>query len=372
MAIQPYILLCTVGTSLKGNLKKWRTQEMNDSKEIGDYTAEDWHTAVQYISGLDLHDRLCGAEINSIQALIDEGHVTPTEIHLFHSDTNEGRDIACMLKRVYTQHGLHGHRLQLQVIDGLRDSDPKGFRTKGLRNLVRQLCHYIREYGSEACAINATGGYKAQIAIAVMIGQALGVPVYYKHERFEQHSIISFPPLPIALDESVWRNNINFFHEAAEDFVPAARYEDELDEVLESLVEREKQEGEEFLTLSPAGHILHEKCQGYPVDEVAHLRAANRQASPHLGEGHLADKQSEIRSYLQRVTEGNPFVTRCRLFYANKDLSQKNHFRLSRGNVTGVYSDGSFTAKFVVETTAEAENQKPLAVSKLNQWLENS
>ena len=370
MPQKPYILLCTVGTSLKGNLKTWRAQVMNDSSEIGDFTAEDWHAASQYIGGLDPHDRRCGAEINSIQALIDDGLVTPVQVHLFHSDTKDGRAIASFLERYYAQRGFRGHKLQLQNIEGLDDSDPKAFRTKGLRNLVRRLCYFIREYGSEACAVNATGGYKAQIAIAVMIGQALGVPVYYKHEFFAQHSIISFPPLPITLDESAWLNNVSFFQVAAEDFVPGSQFEDELGEELESLIEREWQDGEEFLTLSPAGHILHEKFRIRPVDEVKPLSPAKHQTPPYLGEGHLAAKQPTIRSHLQRVIDGNPFVVTCRLFYTNKDLPQENLFRLSRGNVIGVFSDGSFTAKFIVETTAEVENQKPWAVSKLNQWLE--
>lgn len=46
--------------------------------------------------------------------------------------------------------------------------------------------------------IDATGGYKAQIAIAVMFGQALGVDVIYKHESFG--NIIDFPPMPVSLD----------------------------------------------------------------------------------------------------------------------------------------------------------------------------
>lgn len=100
MAIQPYVLLCTVGTSLKGNLKRWRVEVMNDGKEMEDYTSKDWDAAVQYISDLNPHDQRCGAEINSIQALIDEGHVIPKpELHLFHSDTDDGRNIARLFGR---------------------------------------------------------------------------------------------------------------------------------------------------------------------------------------------------------------------------------------------------------------------------------
>src|SRR5438093_1489422 len=71
-----------------------------------------------------------------------------------------------------------------------------------VRNLAKAVCQIIRDHGASSCAINATGGYKAQIAIAVLMGQALGVPVYYKHERFDE--IIAFPPMPVALDFEVW------------------------------------------------------------------------------------------------------------------------------------------------------------------------
>ena len=35
------------------------------------------------------------------------------------------------------------------------------------------------------------------------MGQALDIPVYYKHERFD--AIIGFPPMPVALDFSIWQ-----------------------------------------------------------------------------------------------------------------------------------------------------------------------
>ena len=54
-------------------------------------------------------------------------------------------------------------------------------------------------------AINATGGYKAQISFAGMIGQALGIPVYYLFEKFSK--VIKLPPQPVALDLSLWLEN---------------------------------------------------------------------------------------------------------------------------------------------------------------------
>ena len=370
-----WVLLCTVGTSLKGTLEQWYVREEGEQQGIADFTEEDWSKAANYIGELDPSRRDCGAEINSIHNLIEARNMVSTpDIHLFHSDTDDGRNIACLLQRAYVHRGIREDKVQLHVIEGLRDSDPKAFRTRGLRNLVRQLCYFIRKFSPEACAINATGGYKAQIAIAVMIGQALRVPVYYKHEFFREHSIISFPPLPITLDESVWRSNMTLFEELheADDFVPASQYDEELDEVLESLVERERQEGEEFLMLSSAGQILHEMFKDRLWEEVEPLAEAKSKQPLIFSKDHGSEKQHLIRPFLEKVRDSNPFVVTCRSWYFNPDLPQSNHFRMSRGQVTGVYSDGSFTAKFEVKTTAKAENQKSLAVNRLNQWLKES
>ena len=370
-----WVLLCTVGTSLKRTLEQWYARERGEQQGIAEFTEEDWSQAANYIGELDPSRRDCGAEINSIHNLIEARNVVSTpDIHLFHSDTDDGRNIARLLQRTYVHRGIRKDKVQLHVIEGLRDSDPRAFRTRGLRNLVRQLCYFIRKFSPEACAVNATGGYKAQIAIAVMIGQALRVPVYYKHEFFREHSIISFPPLPITLDESVWRSNMTLFEELhkADDFVPASQYDEELDEVLESLVERERQEGEEFLMLSSAGHILHEMFKDRLREEVEPLAEAKSKQPLIFSKDHGSEKQHLIRPFLEKVRDSNPFVVTCRSWYFNPDLPQSNHFRISRGQVTGVYSDGSFTAKFEVKTTAKAENQKSLAVNRLNQWLKES
>jgi hypothetical protein len=42
---------------------------------------------------------------------------------------------------------------------------------------------------------------------------------------------------------------------------------------------------------------------------------------------------------------------------------------LSRGDVIGIYSDGRYTVKFRVESTAETEVQKEALVAALNSWL---
>lgn len=56
--------------------------------------------------------------------------------------------------------------------------------------------------------INATGGFKAEIAYAVLIGQLFDVPVYYIHEMFRD--IIEILPLPIQWDFSLLVNYEDF------------------------------------------------------------------------------------------------------------------------------------------------------------------
>jgi putative CRISPR-associated protein (TIGR02619 family) len=133
--------------------------------------------------------------------MLARGHVAPDAgLYFVHSATADGRNIAAILRAYYHARG-HNPVEAVEVTD-LQDEDSKRFRTKGLRNLVRALCRVVGERTAAACAINATGGYKAQIGVAVLLGQALGIDVYYMHERFSE--IIAFPPLPVALDFEVW------------------------------------------------------------------------------------------------------------------------------------------------------------------------
>ncbi len=372
-AMKPYILICTVGTSLKRHLERWYCTAHGATKKIDDFDAADWDDAVQHFQSLDPLDQQCGAEINSIQAMIAEGCVAENpQIYLFHSETAQGRDIAAFLQRCLRSADHHRLMPQLHEIAGLRDNSPQTFRTQGLRTLVRKLCGTIKEHSPAACAINATGGYKAQIAIAVMIGQALNVPVYYKHEFFAEKSVIRFPPLPITLDEQVWLRNRSLFHDLhqEDDFVLADRFASEWEEVLESLIERERQEGQEFLMLSPAGELMHEKFKDRPrTADSPRLKDAPRKEPATMGKDHFSKGQKEIQAFMQNVVDQNRFVVSCYCFYVNSGLPSQNEFRITPKGVTGVYSDGSFTARFGVTTTAESDVQEDMAVAQLNRWL---
>jgi putative CRISPR-associated protein (TIGR02619 family) len=398
---RPSILICTVGTSLfKPNLaglpkpegySAWadnaRKQGENEPPSLEAvnalceaYADKDIKAIADALLQLSPNSRICGAEMNSIASMIDKGYV-PGDCGLFflHSDTDDGRNIAAILKRYYL--GNKHAPVETVEIPDLQDQDPKRFRTKGLRNLARKLCAVIRERSVSACAINATGGYKAQIAIAVLLGQAIGVPVYYKHEQFSE--IIAFPPMPVALDFEVWMKASGVLFELARDmndFLPADQFADEwqdpdLAERLEALVEREDLYGVPHLALSPTGQIFHdtfrERFRTNRDQVLPPPVPLGQKKEPILksDEGHMLAHQDEIKRFLIKVTQQVPQVALCVTNYFNPDLPERARFRSKRESIEGIYSNGSFTVKFRVETSATTPGQQAAVVAALNEWL---
>jgi CRISPR-associated protein (Cas_APE2256) len=267
--------------------------------------------------------------------------------------------------------------VEVKEIEDLQDSDPKRFRTKGLRNLAKVVCKIIRDHGSDSCAINATGGYKAQIAIAVLMGQAIGVPVYYKHERFDE--IIAFPPMPVALNFEVWlRISGLLFTLESDGQAPSSLLSDLSQdmEVVESLIERTEVDGTEYLDLSPTGQIFHEtfreRFRNRRDEVLPPPIPTNQKQAPHLEQsGHLLS-HADVRRFLEAVTREVPQVRHCATFYFNPDLSEHRRFRLGPKGIEGIFSNGSYTVKFRVETSAHTEGQQAAVVAALNEWLHSS
>lgn len=314
--------------------------------------------------------RVCGAEINSVDLLHLNGEIpSGCNIFLFYSDTPDGNK-ACKIIETYFK--FQGYQVNEPIkIANLTDDNPKLFRTKGLRNLAKEICKILRSQGINYSSINATGGYKAQIAIAVLIGQALGVPVYYKHERFNE--IISFPPMPISLDFDLWlktsgwlmnlekENQLILFEELAEDW----------DEQFETLIEHTEIDGKDFLELSATGQIYLDTFKGkFESDRDRILPSAvNQKREPHLTDHSWGNARDQILNFLNRVINSFSYVYSCRTHYWNPDLSSKTLFRLRGDEIEGIYSNGSWTVKFFIETSATTPGQKKACVADLNYQL---
>ena len=371
-----HTVICTVGTSLfRPNLAGLRADDPEPNRQAlaRAYAADDWEAVA---AGLGTHgptDRLCGAEINSLASLVAKGYAAADANLVFcHSDTADGQAIGRILE-VYFRRAGHSS-VQARTITDLQDRDPRLFRTRGLRNLAREVCKVIRDYGAASCAINATGGYKAQIAIAVLMGQALGVPVYYKHELFDE--IISFPPMPVAFDFEAWMRLSGLLLVLQADLQPADLVEDYPDdaETLESLVDRETVDGVDYLELSPTGQIFHETFRERfrtTRDQVLPPPVPTGQKKPpHFEDsGHMHAVRG-LKAFLEAVTAGVPQVVRCSTFWSHPDLPRPARFWVGAEGVEGQFSDGKALVKFRVETSATTPGQMAAVAARLNEWLQ--
>jgi hypothetical protein len=52
-------------------------------------------------------------------------------------------------------------------------------------------------------------------------------------------------------------------------------------------------------------------------------------------------------------------------------LPGKTHFRLGPHSVQGVFSDGRYTVKFLVETSAQTEGQASAVAAAPNEWMQD-
>ena len=185
-------LLNTVGTSL---LAHWKAE----SQELSDENRRQIEAA---ISGLPASDRRLGAELSSIRSIAAQEEIAPgDQLYFLVSDTARGRFVGRVLNQVVDTWGYRTNNVQ--IIRNLQGEDPHAFE-QGLRNLVRKISELYRTFqrNGEEVLLNATGGYKAQISFAGIIGQVFGIPVFYQFEDFPR--AIKLPPLPVSFDLNDW------------------------------------------------------------------------------------------------------------------------------------------------------------------------
>ena len=363
----PHTLISTVGTSLFGNLEaekvKSGTSDVRVTEALKAFEAQNWSQLAIALRRLDPADRLCGAEINSISDLLvaDKIRNPPFGLHFCLSATVDGRALGAVLRPYYEGQGFE---VRLHEIESLQDDSPADFRTSGLRNLARCIGETVRHIGdSQFIAINATGGYKAQIAIAVLIGQALGISVFYKHEKFSE--IISFPPMPLSFDyDLLGRESALLDHVERGELIEMEEHE--VNRSLRVLLEETEGQGSGRLwALAPIGQIyLDGFRQRYPPAKTLPA-AADHRSDPSFRDDHYPDG---FKEFVRRVWRDHSYIKTCHSLPYDRQKAIRNrefHVR-DDGTIVGDFRS-DFGARFAIMTTATSAPQRAAVVVQLNE-----
>jgi len=390
--------IVTVGTSLLTNLRRleaapdftaWLGEQpagerallAEHRQTLGDAAraarAGRWEDVGQLLASVGDSPRVLGAEVGSLVALRGEARYQGvTTVHLLHSDTAEGAGCARALQALLAvREGLLCHLVSIAELRGDREDR---FRTGGLRNLVTALARIVASHGTAGLVVNATGGYKAQIAIATVFGQAFRVPVVYRFEEFKQ--FIELPPLPIQLDDSAVAEHLDLF---LLDVVPRSLLEERFGKPLTEsnaafagfrvfLDLPQKVDGVELYAISPLGGIVYERWLQRQEDVDGALPPAASQKRPSWGDHH---RPAGVEALVDRMLAEHPWVKRVE----TRDAEGRTHrsglrFRLDVGTggrvppVVGEYVRDNHPALLVVHTTARSRREQEVALRRLLQW----
>jgi putative CRISPR-associated protein (TIGR02619 family) len=278
-------ILTTVGISLLQNAKRHHDLSRDESpskQQLANYLR---HGEAEEVS----------AETNALHRI---GLQSNDRVVFLHSETQKSRKCAGFLSRHYTD------AVDSVSARGVPDLsyEEKKFKDRGLRSLVDTLTKLIREAerGGREALINATGGFKAEIAYATLVGLLFDVPVYYIHERFGD--IVEMPVLPIEWNYSLLHDHHDFFEWVFLENPPADEVNRRLkgrSDKLRSLLAEEN--GNVYL--SPAGEAVYEayldEVEESPTDEVLLSSEARR---VYESDPNTQEKLDRIFAKLQKRT----------------------------------------------------------------------
>ncbi len=280
------VIITTVGTSLLTNYLK-ENNEKPTAQSLANYLRQ---TAAEQAS----------AETNSLRGLLKDGD----GVVFLHSSTREGALCADSLSRHFN--GM-GYNSRYRHIPDLSYQEAR-FRMRGLRSLVSTIIELIKEERDRGndVGINATGGFKAEIAYATLIGLLFDIPVYYMHEQFQE--IIEMPPVPIAWDCGLFLDYDDLIEWLNQDLRTADEAAPRLKGIppdLRFLVTEE----DGFVLLSPVGEIFYEACRAREAvsADVPILLSSRAKATL---DAVSIDERAVLIKYLKKMRD--PLIRRSR------------------------------------------------------------
>ncbi len=158
------------------------------------------------------------AELSAMRPYLEEGSVDAA--HLLPTATP-----ACLLAAQVLEEVLQeDHEVPVTRAEVPLAAEDDGSFAVSLRRLWDEVWGFVRERRAEGkdVAINATGGMKPEFAAVYIAGSLAGVPVYYRHERFQRTVVI--PPLDVSLAPPELAPTLRRLGEGALEGEEAARF----------------------------------------------------------------------------------------------------------------------------------------------------
>lgn len=357
-------IITTVGTSLLYNRDD---KSQNKRPWAGGRFGSEYPQPNEIAQWLQTADPCqASAEIHTWYRLNILDETTDVKVVLVHSQTKDGEFCADRLKEYAKSRGLQA---ATQQVNELSYSDPETFN-RGLGRFVRLLAETIRAARTQGqVAIAATGGFKAEIAVANLVGTLFGTPVHYIYEQFEQ--LITIEPIPIVLDPD-WLgegagqaflqklvDNDCLYRKDLDSFLRA-------DSKLELLLESVEENGEEMVCPNLLGELAAQLVKRPPVDWPVACDTLPDDKNQLEGTEHhrpkvwkrIVDRLAESR-FVQRFRYdgGSP---RDQGVYTTRDNDTDIHV---------VIADDQAVLGLRVETTATNAEQRRLVINALKSKL---
>ena len=364
------LILATVGTSLLNHMKR----------ELSTDERPPIQQALATLRKMDHADTRMGAEINSCESLlkgfrVSSGVTGPPFCMVFMvSDTDDGDWTGQVLTKYYTTVRKIDEVAQTRIV-GLTPNDPNKFAHVGLRNLVREAARRLRDADNKGLfrVINATGGFKAQISFAGLIGQTLNVPVIYQFETFPL--CVELPPMPVDFDRQSWLTNYDLFCQLSE---KGAMEETEfqfrdVDEKIHNLLDQETVDGKTLYSLSPILELMH---QGFL------FRKPHEMSEPPLSEIPLDKKLALVKKELSHAPKGTenialalvhrfPWIKKIKNRTPKMNSARSHLLPRKPGDLDHdiCFSDGELGVKLSIKTTSEHEGHAEYVSEQLAAFL---
>ena len=188
---KPQFHIITCGTSILSNFNKLEDRKI-DLFKIRSLKTSDfkWLEIKKHLlEFLKQDSRQNSAEINSLSYFLENNMVK--KLYLICTDTKEGKLCANVLQDYF------------QEVEGITDinfKEAKGFGTenfeKGLLEIRDTVLRLIKNHREKYdIYLNATGGFKPESAVLILLGSLYQVPIYYIYET--SRKLVFIPPFPI-------------------------------------------------------------------------------------------------------------------------------------------------------------------------------